>query len=405
MPAPARRALVIGGSLGGLLCANVLARAGWDVEVFEQASEELAGRGAGIISHPALFHVLEYIGVPLDDSYGVDIPLRGTLDRSGAIVATLASQQIFTSWGRLYQLLKSAFPAEQYRFGHTFEGLEQDLKGVTARFTNGSAARGDLLVGADGIRSAVRAQVAPEAKLLYAGYIGWRGLADENAVTPAAHRVLSDKLAFCLPPREMMLCYPIAGFANSTRPGERCLNFVWYRPADEARELPRLCTDAAGKCHGTSIPPPLIRPEIVDEMRRAANELLAPQIAEVVQHAKQPFFQPIFDVESPHMAFGRVALLGDAAFVARPHVGMGVTKGAGDALALADCLRSAKGNIAAGLKLYESRRLRFNAGVVARGRELGAWLQGSNSPEAKRHHTPEAVMSEIAVTGGFAGKA
>ena len=55
MPATARRALVIGGSLAGLLSANLLLRAGWDVEVFEQSSEELTGRGAGIISHPALF--------------------------------------------------------------------------------------------------------------------------------------------------------------------------------------------------------------------------------------------------------------------------------------------------------------------------------------------------------------
>jgi 2-polyprenyl-6-methoxyphenol hydroxylase-like FAD-dependent oxidoreductase len=395
------RALVIGGSLGGLLAANLLARAGWDVEVFEQASEELAGRGAGIISHPELFQALEKIGVPLDDSYGVDIPLRGTLDRRGTMIATLASQQVFTSWGRLYQLLKAALPEERYHFGHSFESLVQDAKGVTASFANGSAARGDILVGADGIRSAVRAQLAPEAKLLYAGYVGWRGLADENAVSPGAHRVLSDKLAFCLPPREMMLCYPVAGFTNSTRPGERCLNFVWYRPADEAKELPRLCTDAEGKCHGTSIPPPLIRPEVLAEMRRAADELLAPQIAEIVHLARQPFFQPIFDVESPHMAFGRVALLGDAAFVARPHVGMGVTKGAGDAVALADCLRKGTGNIAAGLQRYESRRISFNAGVVARGRELGAWLQGSNAPEAKRHHTAEAVMSEIAVTQGY----
>ena len=396
------RALVIGGSLGGLLCANLLARAGWDVEVFEQASEELAGRGAGIISHPELFQALQVIGVPLDDSYGVDIPLRGTLDRGGAMIARLASQQVFTSWGRLYQLLKAAFPDERYHFGHSLESLAQDASGVNAHFANGSAARGDLLVGADGIRSAVRAQLAPEAKLLYAGYVGWRGLADENAVSPAAHRDLSDKLAFCLPPREMMLCYPVAGFANSTRPGERCLNFVWYRPADEARELPRLCTDAAGKHHGTSIPPPLIDPEVVAEMRRAADELLAPQIAEIVRLARQPFFQPIFDVESPHMAFGRVALVGDAAFVARPHVGMGVTKGAGDARALADCLGRGNNDVPGALLKYESLRQDFNRAVVARGRELGAWLQGVDTPESRCHHTPEAVMSEIAVTRGLA---
>jgi 2-polyprenyl-6-methoxyphenol hydroxylase-like FAD-dependent oxidoreductase len=395
------RALVIGGSLGGLLAANLLARAGWDVEVFEQADAALAGRGAGIISHPELFRALEIIGVPLDDGYGVDIPLRATYDRGGATLATLQSRQIFTTWGRLYQLLKSAFAGERYHFGCSFQGLEQDAGGVTARFTNGRTARGDLLVGADGIRSSVRAQLAPKARPLYAGYVGWRGLADENVVSPAAHRELRDKLAFCLPHREMMLCYPVAGFGNSTRPGSRCFNFVWYRPADEAGELRRLCTDSAGKCHGSTIPPPLIRPEVLAETRRAAEELLAPQIAEIVRLARQPFFQPIFDVESPHMAFARVALVGDAAFVARPHVGMGVTKGAGDALALAACLRETGNDVPPALERYEARRLRFDAAVVAHGRELGAWLQGSDTEEARRHHTPEAVLAEIAVPRGY----
>ena len=78
------RALVIGGSLAGLLSANLLLRAGWGVEVFEQSSAELTGRGAGIISHPELFEALSRIGIPLDDSYGVDVPVRATHDRGGA---------------------------------------------------------------------------------------------------------------------------------------------------------------------------------------------------------------------------------------------------------------------------------------------------------------------------------
>jgi 2-polyprenyl-6-methoxyphenol hydroxylase-like FAD-dependent oxidoreductase len=401
MSATSRRALVIGGSLGGFLAANLLLRAGWDVEVFEQSSAELTGRGAGIISHPALFHALQRIGISLDDSYGVDVPIRTTHDRSGATIATLAIRQIFTTWGRLHQLLREAFPRERYHFGASFARLAQDDRGITARFASGRTARGDLLVGADGVRSSVRAQLAPAAKPRYAGYVGWRGLAEENALTPAVHRELIDKFIFCLPPCEMMLCYPVAGFTNSTRPGERCLNFVWYRPADESRELARLCTDVNGRRHGMSIPPPLIRPEVLAELRSAADEFLSPQLAEVVRHARQPFFQPIFDVESPHMAFGRVALVGDAAFVARPHVGMGVTKGAGDATALADCLVETGNDVPSALARYESRRLRVNAAVVAHGRELGAWLQGINTPEAHRHHTPEAVMAEIAVTRDY----
>jgi 2-polyprenyl-6-methoxyphenol hydroxylase-like FAD-dependent oxidoreductase len=403
MPSTARapRALVIGGSLGGLFIANLLLRQGWNVEIFEQSGEALAGRGAGIITHPQLFETLTRIGIAIDDSFGVGIPGRVTFDRGGAAIATLPLPQNLTTWGRLYVLLKAAFPAERYHFGFSFRHLAQDSDGVTAHFANGTEARGDLLIGADGIRSVVRAQLAPGAKPLYAGYVAWRGLADENAFSPAAHRDLFPNFAFCLPQHEQMLGYPVAGFGNSTRPGERCYNFVWYRPVEEARGLPQLCTDTAGRRHDMSIPPPLIRAEVLAEVRRAADDLLSPQFAEVVRHTRQPFFQAIFDLESPQIAFDRVALLGDAAFVARPHCGMGVTKAAGDAMTLADLLREMDGDAPAALARYEASRARFGSAVVNHARKLGAYLQGSTTAEAARHHTPEAVMREIAVTQDY----
>jgi 2-polyprenyl-6-methoxyphenol hydroxylase-like FAD-dependent oxidoreductase len=197
-----------------------------------------------------------------------------------------------------------------------------------------------------------------------------------------------------------MVGYPVAGFTRSTRPGERCFNFVWYRPVDEAAGLARLCTDVRGHAHDMSVPPPLLRPELVQEVRTAAHKLLAPQFAEVVRQAPQPFFQAIFDVESPRMTFGRIALLGDAPFVARPHVGMGVTKAAGDAVTLVDALQNA-GDVTAALAVYESARRPYGAAVVAYARELGAYLAGSRNDEARRHHTADAVMREIAVTRQF----
>jgi 2-polyprenyl-6-methoxyphenol hydroxylase-like FAD-dependent oxidoreductase len=395
------RALIIGGSLGGLFAANLLARAGWDIEIFEHSGAPLAGRGAGIITHPGLFECLKRIGIAIDEDFGVDIPSRAAFDRSGAVVGTLPLRQNLTTWGRLHELLLAALPAGRYHLGHAFRELESDDDGITARFLNGASARGDLLVGADGIRSTVRAHVAATARPQYAGYVAWRGLADENSLAPAVHRDLFPRFAFCLPEREHMLGYPVAGFTNSTRPGKRCYNFVWYRPVDEADGLPRLCTDVKGRRHDMSTPPPLICGEILSEMRRAADELLSPQFAEVVRCSHQPFFQAIFDLESPRINFGRVALLGDAAFVARPHCGMGVTKAAGDAMALADALRSPWGGVPAALERYDERRRSFGAAVVAHGRELGAWLQGIETPEAKRHHTPKAVMSEIAVTRDY----
>src|SRR5207244_4254229 len=163
--------------------------------------------------------------------------------------------------------------------------------------------------------------------------------------------------SFCLPEGELFLSYPVPGRNNETQVGRRAYNIVWYRPADLEKTLPNLCTDASGLCHGTSIPPPLIRPDVLAGIKATARALVAPQLAEIFARAKQPFFQPIFDLESPRIVFGRVALLGDAAFVARPHVGAGVTKAALDAASLAEATSLAEAamadGVAAGLSRYE----------------------------------------------------
>ena len=396
--ATARRALVAGGSLGGLFAANLLHRAGWDVHVFEHSRDDLVGRGAGIITHPELFECLARIGIPLDERFGVDIPERVAFDRSGAAVGTVAIPQCLTTWGRLYELLKGVFPPERYHLEHSVVRVEERSGHVVAHFANRSAVEGDLLIGADGIRSSVRAQLLPEVSPQYVGYVAWRGLADERILEPAVHRDLFPRFGFSLAPREHMLGYPVAGFTRSTRPGERCYNFVWYRPADEAHALPDICTDIRGHRHEMSVPPPLVRPDVVADVRRAADAYLSPQFADVVRKAQQPFFQAIFDLETSKIALGRVCLIGDAAFVARPHCGMGVTKAAGDAMALVDALAEVNDDVPQALRLFEARRLQFGAAVVAHGRELGAYLQGDESDAARAHHTPDAVMREIAVT-------
>jgi 2-polyprenyl-6-methoxyphenol hydroxylase-like FAD-dependent oxidoreductase len=197
-----------------------------------------------------------------------------------------------------------------------------------------------------------------------------------------------------------MLGYPVAGPENDLRAGHRRYNMVWYRPADEKEELARLLTDDSGATHAISIPPPLIRSVCLDEMRAAAARLLAPQFVEIVERAAQPILQPIYDLESPRMAFGRVAIIGDAAFVARPHVGAGVAKAADDASELVQALQQTE-DVEQALLRFEQSRLRAGRLIIQRARHLGAYLQAEQRTEEERsssarHSIPEAVMVETA---------
>ena len=399
--AAGRRAIVVGGSLGGLIAANLLLRAGWRVDVYERVGEALAGRGAGIVTHEELFRALERAGVHIDDSVGVRVERRVAFDRDGSVLGERPMVQVLTAWGRLYRLLKDALPAERYHFGRELQRVEQDERSVTARFAGGGSETGELLVAADGIRSAIRAQMLPEARPVYAGYVAWRGLAGERSLCAATHGALFEKFGFCLPPGEQMLGYPVAGPNYSTEPGKRRYNFVWYRPADEREVLPGLLTDEAGRRYEHSIPPDRIRAKVIEAMRRDAEALLAPQFAEVVRNAALPLLQPIFDLESARIAFDRVAIIGDAAFVARPHCGMGVTKAAGDAAAMLDCL-AASDDVPAALRAYEAARRPFGTFIVGHARHLGEAMRSTGRAAAEstlagRIRAAEFVMREIAV--------
>jgi len=392
-------AIVIGGSMSGLLSALMLRRAGWDVNIYERVESELSGRGAGIVAQQELIGRLRGLGLATD-ALGVAITTRKIFDRQGRLTEKVHCPQMLTAWERVYRLLRDAFPPERYHRGRGLAGFTQNADSVLAHFSNGELLQADLLVGADGIRSTVRQQALPSAMPLYAGYSAWRALISEGAIPPTTHRELFEFMSFVLPPGEQFLGYPVAGPDNDLRPGHRRYNVVWYRPADEKTKLQWLLTDERGTTHAISIPPPLLRREAIAEMRADAERLLAPQFRQIVQLIEEPILQPIYDLESPQMAFGRVAILGDAAFVARPHVAAGVSKAADDAAALVAALQ-AEPDVASALRRFEAARRSENYRIIERARHLGAYLQATQTREERAraglHSTDGAVIAETAV--------
>src|ERR1700675_939104 len=120
------KASVVGGSLGGLFAANLLRRNGWEVDVFERVPEELAGRGAGIVTHPELFEALTAAGVDIDDSIGVKVTSRVTLAQDGGVISERDLPQTLTAWGKMYHVLRSAFPDAHYHSGGMVASVQNE---------------------------------------------------------------------------------------------------------------------------------------------------------------------------------------------------------------------------------------------------------------------------------------
>ena len=397
-----QRVLVIGGSIAGLLVGNLLLRAGCDVHVFERASGDLEGRGAGITILPGLVEGFRAAGVEeTEESLGIRLSARCALNLAGEVVAERQFAQSMTSWGRLYECLKRAYPQERYHGGMQFERIEQGVGSVSAIFADGQRWTGDLLVGADGLRSAVRAHILPDSKACYAGYLAWRCLADEADLPADMFKDMFERYTVNVAPGQQGIGYPVPGPGHNRNPGHRQFNVVWYHAVHEADELPRFMTDDTGRYHPNGIPPALLSKSIRQHMIATARCVLAPQFATAMERGRVHFFQPIYDLQPEHLALGRVALIGDAGYSIRPHVAMGVPKGAGDAIALLRALRANAGDVHAALADFQWVRQKVGQAILDRARYLGTYMEAQlKSPEerarAEADRLPEQVMMETA---------
>ena len=379
------RVAVVGGSIGGLTAALVLRDLpGLDVsvEVWERSPHELAQRGAGIgLLKETSRYLTEIAGVDLDD-FSVPTSRIRHLDRDGSVVHDAAHPYRFSSWNAVYRQLLSCMKPGDYHLGHEMVDWREVGDTVEVDFANGHRVDADMVVFADGVNSVARSRLVPGAAPCYSGYVAWRGMVHETELSPESRAALDDAITYHVYANSHILVYPIPGLDGETAPGSRLVNYVWYRNYSTGGDLENLLTDVSGVRRDVSLPPGAAAAHHVAEMKAHAAARLPGAIAEVVTRTEQPFVQVVYDLDIPAMAFGRTCLLGDAAFLGRPHAAAGTAKAADDAWALAESLRDA---LAAGrgvvdaLAHYERSQMPVGRQLIERTEQIGRRSQFENS--------------------------
>src|SRR6266581_4657299 len=313
------RAFVIGGSLGGWCAGGCLRAAGWGVSIFERSPGLMDDLGAGIVLQSEVLNLLEGLKLATRAEISVESRERQYLNKDGSVASSGDSHQFMTSWGALFNSLRRGFPDEDFHSGFKLVNFTAEEKQVMARFENGRQETGNLLVGGDGTWSAVRQQLLPKIAPEYAGYVAWRGVVAENALSAALRESFLDKFTF------------------------------YHMPL----------SDRTGRKRRTSVPPGMVCPEHWQKQMDIARAFLPPQLRELLEATEEPFAQPIRDLAVPQMVFDRTVLVGEAAFVLRPHTAAAAAKAAADGMALAEALREGDDNLAENLRRFETPQMQM----------------------------------------------
>ena len=388
-------ATIIGGSMAGLFAATALSKKGWDISIHEKVPVPLSGRGAGIATYDELADLV-FKATNNNNVLGTTAKSRVSLDINGKIINSYDYPQVYTSWQYLFSILREQISNDDYFMGDDCIKIEQNENKAIAFFENGKKKETDLIIIANGIKSELRTYVDNKAYPQYAGYVGWRGVVNEEEISKNSLEILSNYFIVVLPYNQQIASYPIAGEGkNPFKIGERRINWIWYKPVPQ-KKLKEILLGKSGQQFEDGIPPNEIREEIVNDLFKEAEEKLPPQLVELVKITKQPLIQPIFDLQSIKMKNGRVVTIGDAAFTARPHVGMGVTKAAMDAFTLSEYLEDSS-NLD-DLDKWEHSRLKESQFIVNRSRKLGQYLSIPKNNEDLIMPNVQNVLKDTAIS-------
>ncbi len=343
-------AAVVGGGIGGLAAAAALTRAGIEASVYEQAPA-IGEIGAGVLIGPNSVRLLHRLGLAeAIDEVGGWVGEGSTYYRhDGTQVAPVMTTDS-SGWAAMYgmhradfvDVLRRAVPGHRVHPGHRAVSFAQDAESARVTFENGAVAEADLVIGADGIHSAMQPFVTEQATPVFSGQISYRGVLDTARVPWWPERIFQVWMG----EGKHVIVFPV-------RAG-RMLNFVCFVPAEEAM---RESWSAPGD---------------PDALRAAFAGFAAP-VTDLLQQVDATFWWGLYDREPlAEWTRGRLALLGDAAHPMLPHLGQGANQSIEDAFALAAVLRDApSADVPAALRHYARVRRRRTDVVQANSRRNG----------------------------------
>ncbi|MFL5730261.1 MAG: FAD-dependent monooxygenase [Cytophagaceae bacterium] len=329
------KAIIIGAGIGGLTTAIALQKKGIEVEVYE-AAPEIKEAGAGIWVATNAMTVMQRLGLDQEiKSAGKDLGRIAVCDTKDKIIQEIHLDKVKKKFihgttaihrAKLQQILYQHTGKEKVFTGKRLKHYVEKPQGVEVYFEDGSSASGDLLLGADGIRSVVRKQLLGEIPLRYSGQTCWRGIVD-----------------FVLPERYRDACTEIWGNQKGLRAAFSQIN------EKEVYFYTTCFTPPGGQDEKGKLKEKLaylfkdFQPEVVQVLKAAMEEKI--------------IRSDLFDfVPVKTWTKGRIALLGDAAHATTPNMGQGGCQAIEDAYVIADCL-SKESAIENALQKYQSIRI------------------------------------------------